>query len=271
MKKITLLAVCFGIFLVPALTFAGYIFETQADMGKQKVKMVYSIEGDLKKIDVYQDKDLKTSMISDPNRPGRLMIMHDRKQYVHQTEEDAVQARKEMQNAMDQMKKKMSKKDRAKLEAMMSNDTGIAVSVKDFSIKPTEQTKKIGKYNTKLVQLYYKGELFQDNWMTTDIQPDAVAAMESFGKDTNLNPERSDLERSMKEVKASLDSYGVPVLTTIKYNEKTKDLYGESSQDKEMPNEVTVSMTRIEKKRFSDKTFKPPKRYTEMSVPALKK
>jgi hypothetical protein len=287
MKKFILATTLILSLTLPVLCFAGYLFEQEIDMGgKQKMKMVYSVQGDSKRIDTYQGTQLITSQILSPKFKEPVILVHNSKNFMTQkpisAEEAQAQADRAMQDTIKQMESSgMDKGQIEQMKKMMSDkkqnlkdakQAQASILASDFTFKPTGQTKSVGKYKAENVQVFYKGNLFQDNWVTKEIPKDAIDALNSFATDKRLNPDKDSAAQTSKSIKAKLDGFGYPVLVISKYSEKNRSLLGMKQAPSQggFPEEVTIEMKNIEKRDIPATDFSVPKDYTELKMPGLK-
>jgi len=332
MKKVFFSIVCLLLF-IPSLCFAGYLFYMDIDSDGKKNRSVLWVEGQDKRIDVYMDGELHTSMISTPKRKTPLFVMHDSETFMTKlpglsdipetipemkwepTKRPIKPAQKAV-DAMDNVEKTenmieyfkndprnaardtmtdlayevesrqqeaMMKKQMAKVREMqkkmnvqmqqqykmMKTRTrkNVArknkISLNDFKLKPTGKSKKIGKYKAKLVQVYYKDALFQDCWVDKGLTKEASASINALHTDPNLtSTELGIFYKTIKKLNEKIYVHGFPVLTITYYRNQTKLLYGHAFEAG-VPQKVTMTLIRDEKKKISAKEFGVPKGYEE--------
>jgi len=320
----------------PSSLFAGYIFHQKIDSDGKKNNLVYFIEGTNKKVDVYMDGELHTTVISSPKRKTPLYLMHDTETYMtkmpgldqiptsfpemkYEPTKKPINPAEEIVKAMDDVERtenrieyfkndprnaayeamtdlayevearqqeKMMKEQMAKVMEIQKKMVGQmeqqqrmlkksteknikrknAILISNFKIKPTTKTKKIGKYKTKLVQVYYKGEHFQDCWVSKEPGTDAAKAISALYNDSKLgSQELVAYYTTMKKLNDKISLHGCPVLTVSHYKGLTKILYG-AAFDGGAPVKVQTELTKFEKKSIKSTSFKIPKGYEEYKV-----
>lgn len=334
MKKVfSLSIIIMSIFISNA--FAGYIFQSDMTSEGQKTKMAYMTDGENRRIDVYINDDLSTSIIATPARTETLYLMHDSKSYMNgfpkmenfsfkmpeinyedtkraktapEKIDDAInKAEKTKQRisdfkndpwsaaqetsgdlaakAQEKQQEKMMKEQFAKMQEMQKSAQGQieqqqrmiqvqmererkkknAVLIKDFAIKPTDKKSRIGNYNAKLVQVYYQGELFQDQWLTNDVDADATKAFTGFATEKLFEKDLAPFYKTMRTLGEKIYSNGFPVKTVSYFKGKTLVL-GSSPFGSTAPSKMEMEITKIEKKSIKGEEFAPPKGYEELKM-----
>ena len=202
----------------------------------------------------YTAKDTLENLAMDIETKQQEKMM--RKQAEAMQKQMTDQVKEQMEMAQRQMK---HQKEKAVKKAN-------SISLSDFSIKPAKGAKKIGSYNTSLVQVFFKGAHYQDHWVTKDIDPNAAKAINSFTGSDFYEASLANFNKVMKQLGDKIYSHGCPVLTVSNFNDTTKVLFPNLFASGSQAEKTTVELTKIENKKLKGEDFAPPKDYTELKM-----
>jgi hypothetical protein len=121
---------------------------------------------------------------------------------------------------------------------------------KEIRIEATGAEKVINGFQTRQIQVFMDDFLFQDNWVTQEVNLEEM--LETIKKGVGRLSGFSKTEiKEKEEIYRKINEWGFPILTT-----EYRQVYGKTLK------EIT-KVARIEARRLNGNLFTPPKGYTQ--------
>jgi hypothetical protein len=121
---------------------------------------------------------------------------------------------------------------------------------REIRVEPTGAERDINGFKTRQIQVFIDGVLFQDDWVTRDVNlEDMLNAIK--GATNRLsglsNAEREENEEIYRKIKA----WGFPILTS-----EYREVFGKTLKE-------IIEVRGVEEQRLNPDLFLPPSRYTK--------
>jgi len=140
----------------------------------------------------------------------------------------------------------------SKWEKQVSEKLGSRKRVRkrEIRVEPTGDQKRINGFTTRQIRVFIDGILFQDNWVTQDVDLEEMLDAVRKGAGPLSGFSRAELEEK-EEIYHKIKEWGFPILTT-----EYQTVYGKTLK------EIT-EIKRIETRRLNSRLFNPPGGYTK--------